>query len=246
MNILLLTGRKFAVKCKQEEVKETKEGIDIVSIEFIKEKLIFKLNHYVNLNIDDGINERFLIKEIKHSPDPTYLYVVCSSILTKAYYILLPCLFGTFEDFNASGYLQNIYYNPETKELTLLYRENIEHCKASYEHLRKGRCYKSDTLLPSGYRLFVMSLPKNRDIEELCYLEGRYSELPDTYKQRICSFFNLYKDHELTMVLEKSDKLRKQMEHELQVKIPKHMELWSKVNPKEEVFNEEMIKTFSE
>lgn len=248
MDVILLSGRKFAIKCDKKDIIEIKEGFSIVSIciTYKGKEYLFKVNHYASLVIENGMTEKFLIKEIKKSDNPDYMYIVCSSILTKAYYFMLPLLFGNFEDFNANGYMSNVYYDALKKEISLLYRDHEVFCKNSYAHIRKNRFYKSDIAIANEHRLFALSLPDNREIEELCYLEGRYSDLPDTYKKRIIGFFKLKEDHEVSQVLCKSDKLRQKMMVELNVHIPTTSELMSKPRVIEEVFNEDMIESYTD
>jgi hypothetical protein len=92
----------------------------------------------------------------------------------------------------------------------------------------------------STSEMMVFNIPDKYNLIYDCFLQGKYSYLPDTYKQHILKFTSQPKDGKIHRILYKSKLLKEEMEKSLGCKIPDNAELYDPPYLEQETFTNEL------
>jgi len=167
---------------------------------------------------------------------------------TKSWWFLTPIF--ELDQYNINyKYLLNVYLGtedyPEYKNIIVLHYDFIQ-IGGNFAKLEKRL-----TSLPNFIRsydpdhytsLFLFNIPLKWYNDYLLFINGKYSEFSNEYKNLLLSFYRMggNKDYvrEIEIILNKSEERRIFLEEQLNAKLPKNAEVASIINWQDEIYNE--------
>jgi hypothetical protein len=119
--------------------------------------------------------------------------------------------------------------NPELKEkIFLLYRKNSSLNSFQDETLKEHNLFFDSYDVDDNHIMYCFNLPLGYENNYYCFVDGKYSEMDDVYKQHILKFHQRYYNIERVKgVLYRSEKLYKEWEEYLKTDIPRTQEIGS-------------------
>ncbi len=198
--------------------------------------------------IDSKVNSVYKIKKIEKSVLTDRGYVVYSSEETKTTQFILPILSDkdkTKEYFLIDTFFENAYIGVDksisididnNNVLALLYRYSESEIYRAFEsRIRKHPMFIKTIDINKSQVLFLFDTSEYRRDVQLFKL-GYYSQLSNKVKQKIMGFYNYNPTDIMGQILDKSDKLRRQLEIAYDTFIDKKIELYSKPVIEEEIY----------
>lgn len=235
---LILTFSSVIIPCYKDEV--------ITSLKVGEGSL--SLFDEIIIPIDSKVNSVYKIKKIERSAITDRGYILYSSEETKTTQFILPILSDkntTKEYFLIDTFFENAYVAVDKSItidvdtdciLALLYRYSESEIYRAFEsRIRKHPMFIKTIDINKSQVLFLFNTSEfRRDIQ--LFKNGSYSQLSHKTKQRIMEFYNYNPTDIMGQILDKSDKLRKQLEIAYDTYIDKKIELYSKPIMEEETY----------
>lgn len=163
-------------------------------------------SHYSILKIENGGS---LIGKYKHC------YTLFSHLRNKTTTYILPCLGKDSNYFYEDSYLVNCYISQDRKQLYLLYRfaKSEDYGKLETTITKHPDYVRIDNSIP-GMDLYVFNIPTFHQDDIQLFLKGKYSKISSILKGKIKVFYNLPDRSKVWRILNREDKLIKEMEKE--------------------------------
>jgi len=137
--------------------------------------------------------------------------------------------------YKSEDFTLNVRYNWIYNKVTFDKYEEI--LKVKFKDFQCINVYSCDTTS----EMMVFKIPDYyKDIYYL-FLEGKYSCLPEKYKQHLLDFTSQPKDGKIHRILYKSKLLKEEMEKKLGCKIPNECELYDPPYLEQETFTNELM-----
>lgn len=152
---------------------------------------------------------------------------------------LLPSLGSSVYEFKnlVQAYVGDSEFPDEKRKLFVLYKVTREpwfneYFKSIKTHNQYNRSYK----VHENYFMVVYDLTSSQQEFYDHFVNGRYSQLEDSYKDHILNFHNLSLHSEVGKVLHRSEHKYVEWEKRIGVEIPRTQEIGSMPNLEEEMF----------
>ncbi len=107
--------------------------------------------------------------------------------------------------------------------------------------MRNNPYYEEEEEVDNANLLITFKAPDEYKREYDLFLESKYSEFSESFKQRILRFHGITKTHNVGKVLYRSEDLYKKWEERLNVDISRDLEIGSKIKMKRETFDKSKI-----
>lgn len=165
------------------------------------------------------------VHELKPNKSKTYLLPYIDAYIPIKFFAQLK---NTYVSFNNS-YSFCLRYEYSAKKQFVDYERELE----------KNKYYKKTIDISKKEVLYVFDIPEDLfDVVDL-YMSGKYSYLPQ--KEVVIGFlmknFGLTIENKIIKILNRDEKLKEEIEDQLNVKIPDGMDLSSKPDVEDENFN---------
>ena len=200
--------------------------------------------------------------EIKEEED-NYMVIDLESKVNKSYSFVLPMVFNTISDVSTGRVLSkglptdliNVYigdkdYPDLKRHLFLLYQKNDS---KNYEEFNVRMINKLQYYMDYDveynnkiYQMYVFQIPDSCIHLYELFIEGRYSDFDDVYKQHILTFFRVSSKDVIGDILYKREKHFELLEEIYDLDIPRDQECMSKPNLKFEIFRNISLKYYFE
>ena len=115
-------------------------------------------------------------------------------------------------------------------------------CFIATEALSKFKNFRRRYDPNPDYVMFVFDVPNKHIKNYKNFINGKYSKFSSDYKFDVLEFHDKELDNELGQILFKSEKRKKEMEHKLDITLPKNSELLSIIDIEQETYNPEIYK----
>lgn len=165
---------------------------------------------------------------------------------TKSYSYILPLLCRELEVKQMLN-LVNVYIRHESypeldNHIFCLFEWKANKIYTSFENylMNHELCVKHEDISSKHY-IICFKVNENMQYNYDKYIEGKYSKFTTEYKNFIINFFNLRKDHAVSMVINQDQRLRKKYEETLGVKLDNDSELSSIIDVDMETFKPSFI-----
>jgi hypothetical protein len=221
------------------------------SVEYLDKrriKAIF-IDDKVYVDVEDHNRVYLKINELWHAYYITHIERIDDDVFSlytftrnKTSLFLLPLLGENRAYFSWNKYFVNAYLGRcgeiELGNLYLLYRFfNVEDYLKLEEKLKRHKLFVKRYDTDKNHTLFHFKLPEDKLKEIEAFKAGKYSLFAEPCKFNILSFHGYQKDSELSQVLFKSEKLRKQLELYFGEDLHPDTELYSIMSLEDEVLH---------
>jgi hypothetical protein len=195
-------------------------------------------------------NSKYKIQYIKKISDVTgSCYWLHTYILTRSFYFIMPALGGNLLAWQYQSQFCNCFVAVEGNEeygeyIYLLYRFSGDPKFISFEQkIMNHSLYLDKKDVDKYHTLYRFNIPEKFKDDISLILEGKYSYTSPAYKERVILFHTTGDDTNQAVleVLSRSEARRKRMESELQVTIPKDLDLMSCPNFIKETYSQEYV-----
>tara|TARA_R110000765_G_scaffold355225_1_gene445408 strand:- start:338 stop:1096 length:759 start_codon:yes stop_codon:yes gene_type:complete len=194
------------------EIKKRKYKVNL-----IKEVLINKVNYYT-VSIDKRTKSSTFVMPMLGGHRDLYFW-------NK---LFINCFIATEEDDDC---------------IALLYRWSSDPVYIKFEKaLSKFKNFRRRYDPNPDYVMFVFDVPDKHIKNYKNFINGKYSKFSADYKFDVLEFHDKELDNELGQILFKSEKRKKEMEHKLDITLPKNSELLSIIDIEQETYNPEIYK----
>lgn len=249
--IKLSNGKEFKVRPIDAsrlyvDIKDTayinpiyKNGvIDSVSLE---DKFIIYLNDYYTTRLGKVENSIYKIRHIAISADKKGI-ILNSTIPNKTTTFILPTLNKSKKWLRYTIYFINSFLDEDLKHIVLLYRFTGSDVYLRFEnYLLQDKLYV-DHFEPNNYMVaYRFRIPEEFHNDVKLFTEGKYSQFSSDMRRAVKTFHYDSVNSMPYLIITRSDKLRKQLENQLKVKISKRSELASKPNMNYEYFSKDIL-----
>ena len=190
----------------------------------------------VFVNIGSKV-QTYVIKEIRQIVDNVFLANTESR--TKASYFITPMLGESKETFRWDQYFVNTYLSKDEQFAFVKYRFfNVDDYKKFEYVLTRHNLFIKMIDKNHQHVLFQFRIPEVYLKEIPRFLQGQYSKLSESYKQKILQFFHYNRGGELGQILYRTDRRKRQLELKLGVRLSENLELYDKPDLKVEVYDQ--------
>lgn len=233
-----INPRTIQYTVSENLIREIKEDSDIVKLmyedsnamivigkNFNTERTKYKVNHIRLVSSKRGLKT----------------YNLAVSPVTKTNIFLLPVLGGNRKVLFYESLLINSFINYDEYEdhLILLYRFSSELDFLKFEQaVKKFRTFVASYDPDKYHVVFVLRIPPKYSKVLKLFKEGKYSEFPESYKQKILDFHDFDIDGQTAQILYKSKERKRVLEKELSVEISDTSELYDIPNLKDETLTD--------
>lgn len=195
---------------------------------------IIKVGESITLSYGGG-ESVFNIREIEFIGSGKFR--VYTTKPTKSRLFLLPIMGKNRKFWFYDSWLINCYISEDLQDLILEYRfaKNAKYLEFERTLRETTGFYKSEEV-DHYSTLFFYKVPKQHLSDIIKFTEGKYSEFSSKLKDNILKFHNFSIGGKTWEILNKSPKLREQLEAEFDVPIHNNMELYDIPELKEEVY----------
>mgnify|MGYP003654522964 CR=1 FL=1 len=233
-----INPRTLQYTVSENLIQEVKEDSDIIKLEYKDSKAAISVGNSFNTE-----KTKYKVNCIKLVSTRTGLrtYNLLVSPNTKTNIFLLPVLGGNRRLLFYESLLVNsfINYNDYEDHLILLYRFSSELNFLKFEQaVKKFRTFVASYDPDKYHVVFVLRIPPKYSKVLNLFKEGKYSEFPEAYKQKILDFHDFDIEGQTAQILYKSEERRNLLEKELNVRIPDDSELYDIPDLKEETLTD--------
>lgn len=200
---------------------------DIISIS-LEDKDSINIGDQFKLKIG-SIESIYTIKYIiAHEKEKSLL--LFSSVPSKTTTFLLPLLGKSKKQLKYNSYFINAYLSKDLTHLYLLYRfTGSIHYKEFEQYMITDPLCVEHIEYDPYHVIYSFKIPKEFKLDVECFLQGKYSKLSTTLRERIKKFY--VEDAPLILgVIKKDKELKKKIEIDLGLSLPETSELASKPN----------------
>ena len=246
IKITAVNARALRIKGSSKPIieREDKTG-NILSVTFVNHT--FKIGGVVNFK-STPYNLLYKITEITEGSHVGryYEYIFHNDVLNYSAIFLLPMLGGHNSDYLFDTNFINSYvfseYHDDDPKLYLYYRFTGDRRYNKFEEMFTNHKYCE--LLEDVDKqtvLFSFSIP-DRHLDDWNYfINSKYSLLSKELKSKILKFYSYNNNSVIYHVLNKTDKRKKALENEYDIKLDDTAELWEAVKEDKETFRSELI-----
>lgn len=227
----VVDARTFRISGSTDLIIAHKDGKDIVSLE-LQDKII-PLGETVSFS-GHTYKVNFIIKKKIKS---ILYYDLLMAKPNVSNILILPMLGGNKKMF-LHKYLVNCFINYQEykNKIILVYNHTIE---TFHKALQKFSNFVKYIRLKGNYKMYIFDPPSKHLEDYNKVLEGKYSQIDNTYKLKILDYNNLEIDSAMGNILFKSTQRRLKMEKELGIELSEDAELFSILDMNLETFDSE-------
>jgi hypothetical protein len=197
---------------------------------FVSELETFKLPYKVNFIERCGLSKRYIL--LSHKRNKTCTYLLPSLSMNKKY---TKPYFTGIDNYITWGYLCNCYIH-DNKFLNLVYRWCSNDTFKHLEMILINHPQYVIKMDQNEFVIFQFRIPDEHLNNVDLFLKGKYSKFTDKLKQQIIHFHQFLANQRVTQTLFKKKELRIMWEKELAMSLDENVELDSKPEKLEEIW----------
>jgi len=227
----VVNARTFRISGSTDTIIAHKDGKNIVSLE-LQDKII-PLGETVSFS-----GHTYKVNFIQKKKIKKILYYDLLMAKANASNIFLLPMMGGNKKMFLHKYLVNCFVNYQEykNKIILVYNHTIE---TFHKALQKFSNFIKYIRLGGNYKMYIFDPPSKYLEDYNKIIEGKYSQINDTYKLKILDYNDLEIDSAMGNILFKSTQRKLKMERELGIELDENAELFSILDMNLETFDSE-------
>jgi len=238
INFRQFMWKKLQIVSPKVHIKLSQKDNQIVKITFDDEYII-NVGDHILLNVENK-DYKFYVNYIMFENNAIYLLEALINDTTTYIYPLLGHKYTDIVYYHLiNAYLRiNLEENIDNKYIYIVFKYIDSKSFQEIEQFFKNIKEFVKVIEPNySYTIYKLKIPEEFQNDVDLIIEGKYSQISDKAKQRIINVNELSKSSFITKILYKDEKLKKEIEKVLDVKIPEHLDLYNKMEITNETFD---------